>query len=91
MEKLDDDIRGNGKVGLHTRLDRLENAMNWGKNGYWIRVEASVPAFHSGFFIADRQSEKTGYSWLIRLTEHSAFGLELMRLTEEQDQRNASH
>lgn len=40
--KLDDDIRGNGKVGINTRLDRLENSINWVKNWYWILVGAIV-------------------------------------------------
>ena len=47
LDKIDADIRGNGKDGVHIRLDRLENTKKLVSRYFWILVSATVPALIS--------------------------------------------
>ena len=47
LNKIDEDIRGNGKDGMNIRLDRLENSKKLVNHYYWIIVAAAVPALIS--------------------------------------------
>ena len=47
LDKIDADIRGNGKDGIHIRLDRLENTKKLVSRYFWIVVGAAAPAFIS--------------------------------------------
>lgn len=46
LDKIDDDIRGNGRVGINVRLDRLEKVKH---TALWISG-ALATAFPSGLF-----------------------------------------
>ena len=41
LKKRDADIRGNRKVGINIRLDRLENSKKW----FWITITAIALVF----------------------------------------------
>ena len=43
LDKIDEDIRGNGKVGMNVRLDSLENSKKLMNRYFWILVSATVP------------------------------------------------
>ena len=45
LDKIDEDLRGNGKVGMNVRLDRLENTQKLASRWFWILVGAAAPAF----------------------------------------------
>ena len=46
LGKIDEDIRGNGKLGMNVRLDRLENSKKLVVNiWFWIIISAMVPTF----------------------------------------------
>ena len=45
LDKIDEDIRGNGKVGMNVRLDRLENSKKLVSRYFWIIISAMVPTF----------------------------------------------
>ena len=47
LDKIDEDIRGNGKDGINVRLDRLENSQKLASRWFWIVVGAAVPALIS--------------------------------------------
>ena len=47
LDKIDADLRGNGKDGIHIRLDRLENSKKLASLWFWIIVAAAVPALIS--------------------------------------------
>ena len=47
LDKIDEDIRGNGKDGMNVRLDRLENTKKLVSRYFWIVVGAAAPAFIS--------------------------------------------
>ena len=44
LDKIDEDIRGNGKVGMNVRLDRVENSQKLASRWFWIVVGAAAPA-----------------------------------------------
>ena len=44
LDKIDEDIRGNGKDGINVRLDRLENSQKLASRWFWIVVGAAAPA-----------------------------------------------
>ena len=44
LDKIDEDIRGNGKLGMNVRLDRLENSQKLASRWFWIVVGAATPA-----------------------------------------------
>ena len=48
LDKIDEDIRGNGKIGMNVRLDRLENSKGLASLWFWIIVGAAVPVLISG-------------------------------------------
>ena len=45
LDKIDEDIHGNGKDGIHIRLDRLENSKKLVNIWFWIIISAMVPTF----------------------------------------------
>ena len=45
LDKIDEDLRGNGKVGMNVRLDRLENSKKLMNRWFWIIISAMVPTF----------------------------------------------
>ena len=45
LDKIDADIRGNGKDGINIRLDRLENSKKPVSFWFWAIVSAMVPTF----------------------------------------------
>ena len=47
LDKIDEDIRGNGKLGMNVRLDRVENSQKLASRWFWIVVGAAVPALIS--------------------------------------------
>ncbi len=47
LDKIDEDIRGNGKDGMDVRLDRLENSKKLVSRYFWILVTGAVPALIS--------------------------------------------
>lgn len=47
LDKIDEDIRGNGKDCINVRLDRLENTKKLVSCYFWIVVGAAAPAFIS--------------------------------------------
>ncbi len=47
LDKIDEDLRGNGKVGMNVRLDRLENSKKLTNRWFWAIVSAAVPALIS--------------------------------------------
>ena len=47
LDKIDEDIRGNGKDGINVRLDRLENSKKLTNRWFWVIVSAAVPALIS--------------------------------------------
>ncbi len=47
LDKIDEDLCGNGKDGIHIRLDRLENSKKLVSRYFWIVVGAAAPAFIS--------------------------------------------
>ena len=47
LDKIDEDIRGNGKDGINVRLDRLENSKKLTNRWFWAIVSAAVPALIS--------------------------------------------
>ena len=46
LKGIDEDIRGNGKVGINVRLDRLEKLKNW----VLIVSSIGITALLGGFF-----------------------------------------
>ena len=44
LDKIDEDIRGNGKLGMNVRLDRVENSQKLASRWFWIVVGAAAPA-----------------------------------------------
>lgn len=44
LDKIDEDIRGNGKDGINIRLDRLENSKKLTNRWFWILVGVAAPA-----------------------------------------------
>ena len=49
LDKIDEDIRGNGKVGINIRLGRLENSQKLASRYFRIIVAAVVPALISTY------------------------------------------
>ena len=47
LDKIDEDLRGNGKDGMNVRLDRLENTKKLVSRYFWIVVGAAALAFIS--------------------------------------------
>ena len=47
LDKIDEDIRGNGKDGMNIRLDHLENTKKLTNRWFWAIVSAAAPAFIS--------------------------------------------
>ncbi len=47
LDKIDEDIRANGKEGINIRLDRLKNTKKLVSRYFWILVSATVPALIS--------------------------------------------
>ena len=45
LDKIDEDLCGNGKDGIHIRLDRVENSQKLASRYFWIVVGAAAPAF----------------------------------------------
>ena len=45
LDKIDEDICGNGKLGMNVRLYRLENSQKLASRWFWIIVGAAAPAF----------------------------------------------
>ena len=43
LDKIDEDIRGNGKDGISIRLDRLENSKKLASRWFWFIVTAAAP------------------------------------------------
>ena len=43
LDKIDEDIRGNGKDGISIRLDRLESSKKLTSRWFWIVVGAATP------------------------------------------------
>ncbi len=43
LDKIDEDIRGNGKDGINIRLDRLESSKKLASRWFWIVVGAAAP------------------------------------------------
>ena len=56
LDKIDEDIRGNGKDGMNIRLDRLENSKKLVSRYFWILVGAAAPAFISIYLLWARIS-----------------------------------
>jgi hypothetical protein len=50
LDSLDESIRGNGKPGINTRLDRLERAARKRERLFWMIVGAIVSAAVVMFF-----------------------------------------
>ncbi len=50
LDKIDADIRGNGKVGINVQLDRLENSKKAVKKWFWIVVAATAPVLIANYF-----------------------------------------
>ena len=44
LDKIDEDLRGNGKLGMNVRLDRVENSQKLASRWFWIVVGAAAPA-----------------------------------------------
>ena len=47
LDKIDEDIRGNGKDGINIRLDGLENSKKLTNRWFWAIISAAAPAFIS--------------------------------------------
>ena len=45
LNKIDEDIRCNGKDRIHIRLDRLKNSKKLVNIWFWIIISAMVPTF----------------------------------------------
>ena len=45
LDKIDENICGNGKLGMNVRLYRLENSQKLAGRWFWIIVGAAAPAF----------------------------------------------
>ncbi len=50
LDKIDADIRGNGKVGINVQLDRLENSKKAAKKWFWIVVASTAPVLIANYF-----------------------------------------
>ncbi len=50
LDKIDADIRGDGKVGINVQLDRLENSKKAAKKWFWIVVASTAPVLIANYF-----------------------------------------